>query len=143
MRPRALRQLLRQRRLVLDEAIYAFGECLRKETEAAQTQQAIEAVIARETNNARDLDGTDATVEAFGAWFRRARKELAATTAALDRAQAETARARAVMAAARAALEAVGNLEAAQKAEAARLAEQRAQAQLDEIGQRRRRGPYA
>ncbi len=142
MKPHALRQLLRQRRLVLDEAIHAFGECLRKETEAGQTLQAIEAAIARETERARDLDGSDATVETFGAWFRRARDELQASAAALDRAQAETARARAVMTAARTALEAAETLEAAQKTEAARLAEQRAQAQLDEVAQRRRR-PHA
>jgi flagellar export protein FliJ len=138
MKPHALRQLLRQRRLVLDEAIHAFGECLRDETAAAHALQAIEAAIARETEKARELDGSDATVEAFGAWFRRAREELEVSAAALDRAQAETARARAVMAAARTALEAAETLEAAQKAEAKRLAEQRAQAQLDEVAQRRR-----
>lgn len=143
MKPDALRQLLRQRRLVLDEAIHAFGECLRKETEAGQTLQAIEAAIARETEKARDLDGGDATVETFGAWFRCAREEREASAAELDRAQAETARARAVMAAARTAQEAAETLEADQKAEAARLAERRAQAQLDEVAQRGRSGPHA
>lgn len=142
MKPHALRQLLRQRRLVLDEAIHAFGECLRKETEAGQALQSIEAAIARETEKARDLEAGDATVEAFGAWFRRARAELKTATVAFDRTQAETARARAVMAAARTALEAAEKVEAAQKAEATRLAEQRAQAQLDEVAQRRR-GPHA
>jgi len=138
MKRNALHQVVRLRRVVLDEAIQDFAECLRKETEAGQTLRTIEAAIAREVDKAGDLDGSDAMVEAFGTWFRRARDDLQTATTGFEQAQADTARARAVMSAARSALEAAESLNSNRQAEANRIEEHHQQNRLDDLAQRRR-----
>ncbi len=132
MKRNGLEQVLRMRRMVLDEAVQNFAECLRKEAEAAGAVRAIEAAIAREAERAGDLDGGDALVEAFGTWFRKARDDLEAAMTVYEEAEADTVRARAVISAARSALEATESVKANQGAEVRRAEEREQQKILDE-----------
>lgn len=129
MKPDSLEQLARVRRMTLDQALGALAEALRRDAEAEQAVQTIEAAIVRETERAGDVDADDAVVEAFGAWFGRIRKELEQAVAGRERAQGETARCRALVAAAQAAFEAVTTVQS-RRDEAAVAAEQRREQHL-------------
>lgn len=130
--------VLRLRRLALDDAGREFADCLRRETEAEQATAAVEAAIVRETEAATSLSAGDAVVEAFGAWLRRAHRDLHAAQAAQERAEAETSRVRAILAAARAAVRAAEHMRSASAAARQADADRREQRTLDEIGPRQR-----
>jgi flagellar export protein FliJ len=132
-----LESLLRLRRLAVDEARRGLADCLRVESQAAQSVAAIEAAIAHETDVATDLASGDAEVEAFAAWLRRIRPKQLAAHAAEAEAAAATTQGRAVLAAARAAVRAVEEM--LEQHAAARLeeAEHQAQREIDEAAQRR------
>lgn len=137
MKRDALDATLRLRRLALEDAMRELAACFRAEAEADQAVAAVEAAIERETEAASSLTADDAVVEAFGVWLKRARQDLRSAEAVRVRAETETVRARAVLTAARGAVKAaeevIGAKDAARRADAARR-EQRA---LDEMGQRR------
>ena len=136
MKPDSLEQLARVRRITLDQALGALAEALRRDAEAEQAVQTIEAAIVRETERAGELDAEDAVVEAFGAWFGRIRKDLEQAVAGRERAQGETVHCRALVAAAQAAFEAVASAKT-RRAEAASAQEQRReQHALDEFAGR-------
>lgn len=138
MKRDALAATLRLRHLALDDAMRELGNCFRLEAEAEQAVAAVEAAIERETEAASSLTADDAVVEAFGAWLKRARRDLRAAEANRAHAETETVRARAVLTAAR------GAVKAAEEVIAAKAAVQRAdearreQHALDEMGQSRR-----
>ena len=136
MKPDSLEQLARVRRMTLDQALGALAEALRRDAEAEQAVQAIEAAIVRETERAGDLDEGDAAVEAFGAWFRRIRKELEQAIAGRERAQGETARCRALVAAAQTAFEAVSSVKSRRDEAAAAEEQRREQRFIDEFAGR-------
>ena len=132
-----LESLLRLRRLAADEARRGLADCLRLESQTAQSVAAIETAIEHETDVATDLASGDAEVEAFAAWLRRIRPKQHAAHAAEAQAEAATAQGRAVLAAARAAVRAVEEM--LEKHVAARMeeAEHQAQREIDEAAQRR------
>jgi len=138
MKPDSLQQLARVRRITLDQALQSLAERLRRDAEAEQSVQAIEAAIVRETERAGELDASDAVVEAFGTWFSRIRKDLHQAIASREHAQAETARARALVAAAQSALEAVTTEKERRDEAASRQAQRREQHELDEFAGRSR-----
>ena len=132
-----LRALLRLRRMAADEARRDLAERLRIESDAAAVVAEIEAAIQRENEFATSLASGDADVETFVAWLRRMQPRQQAARAAEEEAAAATLHARVVLAAARAAVKAAEEmLEQRMAAERAK-AERKAQAELDEIAQRR------
>lgn len=133
-----LAAVLRLRRLAMEDVSRDFAECLRGEAEARQAVAAMEAAIDRETELASSLEVGDAVVEAFGAWLKRARKDLRAAQALHEQSESETARARAALAVARAALKATEHLVAEQEAAAALETARQEQRELDEIGRKPR-----
>jgi len=133
-----LAAVLRLRRLAMEEASRDFAECLRSEAQAGQAVAAVEAAIERETEIASSLEVGDAVVEAFGAWLKRARKDLRGAQALREQSESETARARAALAVARAALKATEHLIAEQVAAAAAEAARKEQHNLDDIGRKPR-----
>ncbi|HTW71243.1 MAG TPA: flagellar FliJ family protein [Acetobacteraceae bacterium] len=133
-----LAAVLRLRRLAMEDATRDFADCLRSEAETRQAVAAVEAAIERETTLASSLEGGDAVVEAFGAWLKRARKDLHAAQSRHEQSESETARARAALAVARAAVKAAEHLMAEQEAAAALEASRREQRELDEIGRKLR-----
>jgi flagellar export protein FliJ len=133
-----LAAVLRLRRLAMDEASRDFAECLRGEAQAEQAVMAVEAAIERETEIASSLEASDAVVEAFGAWLKRARKDLRGAQAVREQSESETARARAALAVARAALKATEHLIAEQVAAAAAEADRKEQHNLDDMGRKPR-----
>ena len=138
MKPDSLQQLARVRRITLDQALQSLAEALRRDSDAEQAVQTIEAAIVRETERAGDVDASDAVVEAFGTWFTRVRKELQQAMAAHERAKAETAQARALVAAAQSALEAVTTEQERRDEAASRQEQRREQHELDELAGRNR-----
>lgn len=138
MKPDSLQQLTRVRRITLDQALQSLADALRRDAEAEQSVQAIEAAIVRETERAGDVDASDAMVEAFGSWFSRVRKELQQAMVRQEHAQAETARARALVAAAQTALEAVTTEKERRNEAAAQQERRREQHELDEFAGRNR-----
>lgn len=138
MKPDSLQQLARVRRVTLDQALQSLADTLRRDAEAEQAVQAIEAAIVRETERAGELDASDAVVEAFGTWFTRVRKELQQAMAGHERAKAETTRARALVAAAQSALEAVVTEQARRNEAALQQEQRREQHELDELASRNR-----
>jgi flagellar export protein FliJ len=133
-----LAAVLRLRRLAMEDATRDFAECLRSEAEAAQAVAAVEAAITSETEVASSLEAGDAVVEAFGAWLKRARKDLRAAQAVYEQSENETARARAAVAVARASLKATENLIAEREAAADLEEARQEQRELDEIGRKSR-----
>lgn len=132
-----LRALLQLRRLAQEEATRDLAAALAGSDAAAAALERIELSIATEIAAANRIEADDLAVEAFGRWFRRAKLERAAASAASDRAEAETVRARAVLGAARAALAAVEN-EMERRAAAVHAATlKREQAAIDEHAGRR------
>lgn len=136
MRDDAIRALLRLRQIAQDEARLLLSGCLERESATAGRVRVIERAIQTETEHASSLDGSDATVETFAVWLRRARADLADATGALQEAEAQTHEARAVLNASRSAVEAVEaelrRREVAQQVDADR----REQHALDEVGSR-------
>jgi len=131
-----LAAVLRLRRLAMEDASRDFAECLRSEGETRQAVAAVEAAIERETDIASSLEAGDAVVEAFGAWLKRARKDLRAAQSRHEQSESETARARAALAVARSALKATEHLIAEHEAAAALEAARQEQRELDEIGRK-------
>src|SRR5487761_2266641 len=105
-----LQTVLRLRIQARDAALRDFAAAIERETEAARRLAALEQTIGRETEAASSLDGDDTAVEAFGAWFRRARAEQDAAAAAQEAAAGEMEQTRAILAIARAAVRAVEEL---------------------------------
>ena len=132
-----LESLLRLRRLAVDQTRRGLADCLRLESEAAQSASAIEAAIAHETDVASSLAADDADVEAFAAWLRRIRPKQHAVHAAEAEAEAATVQARLVLAAARAAVRAAEEMLEQHAAARLREVEQKAQRELDEVAQHR------
>jgi len=133
-----LAAVLRLRRLAMEDASRDFAECLRSEAEAGKAVAAVEAAIERETDIASSLEAGDAVVEAFGAWLKRARKDLRAAQTMREHTENETARARATLAVARAAVKATEHLIAEQNAAAGLQAARQEQRELDESGRKSR-----
>ena len=133
-----LAAVIRLRRLAMEDASRDFAECLRSEAETKQAIAAVEAAIERETEIASSLEAGDAVVEAFGAWLKRARRDLRSAQARHEQSESETARARAALAVARAALKATEHLIAEQEAAAALDAARQEQRELDEISRKPR-----
>jgi flagellar export protein FliJ len=132
-----LESLLRLRRLTVDQARRGLAECLRAESEAAQSVASIEASIARETDVATNLASDDVQVEAYAAWLRRIRPKQQAAHAAQAQAEAATSGGRAVLAAARAAVRAAEKMLEEHAAVRLDEAEHKAQLEIDEAAQRR------
>jgi flagellar export protein FliJ len=137
MTPDPLESLLRLRRLAVDEARRGLADCLRIESQAAQSVAAIEVAIEHETEVATNLASDDAEVEVFAAWLRRIRPKQHAAHAAEAQAEASTAQGRAVLAAARAAVRAVEEMLEKHTADRMKEAERKAQREIDEAAQRR------
>ena len=127
-----LETVLRLRIQARDAALRDFAAAIERETAAARSLAALDQAIGRETEAASSLDGDDAAVEAFGAWFRRARAEQAAAAAAHEAAAGEMEQTRAVLAITRAAARAVEELLARQAADRRAQALAAEQKQLDE-----------
>ena len=134
-----LASLLRLRRTAVDAARQDLAACLSAEETAERAVAELKAAIARETEAACSLATDDADVEAFAAWLRQVRPRQAEAHAAHDRARDETARSRAALAAARAAERAAEVMLDKRTAEQRAEAEKRAQREIDEGAQRRRR----
>ena len=131
-----LQTVLRLRIQARDAALRDFAAAIERETEAARRLAALEQTIGRETEAASSLDGDDTAVEAFGAWFRRARAEQDAAAAAQEAAAGEMEQTRAILAIARAAVRAVEELLAQAAGERRAQALAAEQKQLDEIAGR-------
>ncbi len=134
--PDPLDTVLRIRRMALDDAARALAACLHAEENARQAAGAAEAAIGAESEAATDLSAGDGVVEAFARWLPVGRARVAAARLREDTAMAETARARAGVTVARAAMKAASALAERRAVERNLLAERRAQAALDEIGNR-------
>jgi flagellar export protein FliJ len=132
-----LEALLRLRRLAVDQARRGLADCLRIESQAAQSVAAIEAAIEHEMEVATSLAAGDVEVEAFAAWLRRVRPKQQAAHAAETQAEAATAQGRAILAAARAAVKAAEEMLERHAAAKLAEAERQAQREIDEAAQRR------
>jgi flagellar export protein FliJ len=127
-----LATLMRLRRAACDEAQINLVRRLGAETGAGRLAAELDRSIARETEAATDIAGSDAVVEAYAAWLPGARRRLTEARRTLEALQAETARARAELAACRTALESVETLQT-QRHQAAQAERQRAwQRDLDD-----------
>ena len=115
-----LATLVKVRKRACDEAQRSLVDALTLEDRAEQANHQIERKIARETEAATDVNGSDAMVEAFAAWLPAARRELAQVQQLLLDRQAETMRCRAELTACRTAQETVELLVAERKAAAQR-----------------------
>ena len=115
-----LATLVKVRKRACDEAQRSLVVALTLEDRAEQANHQIERKIARETEAATDVNGSDAMVEAFAAWLPAARRELAQVQQVLLDRQAETMRCRAELTACRTAQETVELLVAERKAAAQR-----------------------
>ena len=115
-----LATLVKLRKRACDEAQRSLVDALTLEDRAEQANHQIERKIARETEAATDVNGSDAMVEAFAAWLPAARRELAQVQQLLLDRQAETMRCRAELTACRTAQETVETLVAERKAAAQR-----------------------
>ena len=128
----SLLTLLRLRRQAFDESSRHLAACLGEETAATAAIRQQAAEMERQRQVAEAVDTADMDVEAFGAWFRKARERLDELSAAQERAVVETARARAQLTAARSASEAAEiMLREAELADAAEVA-RREQMQIDD-----------
>lgn len=116
-----LATLIRVRKLACDEAQLRLVDALALEDRAEQMSHRVERSIAQETQAATDVNGSDATVEAFAAWLPGARKQLAEARRTLSDRQAETMRRRAELTACRTALETVETLQRERKEAAQRM----------------------
>lgn len=103
--------LIKVRRQACDDATRKLATALANEDKAERGAHEIERSIAEEMAAASHPDGSDAMVEAFGAWLPRARKQLEGARHTLADRQAETARLRAELTACRTALESVETLQ--------------------------------
>lgn len=140
MNMRSLRTLRRLRQEAADDAARLLAACIEAEAAATAAVRRQAGEIDRQRREAEAMHGTDADVEAFGQWFRRARQQLVQLVAGQERAMAESARARAGLTAARSARETVETLlrEAARAETAAMLrAEQKI---ADDMASQRRGG---
>jgi flagellar biosynthesis chaperone FliJ len=133
-----LATLIKVRRLACDDALRKLSDALADEDRAERGFHEIERTIAEEMAAASDPDGSDAMVEAFGAWLPRARQQLESARRVLSDRQAETVRVRAELTACRTALESVETLQQ-QRRDAARQALEHAHAR--DIDDRPRRSP--
>ncbi len=128
-----LESLIRVRRIALDETRRTLAQCLEAEETAARTRAEAESEIVRERQAAENIGAGDAAVEAYAAWLPGARERLLRAVAAQERMAADIARARAALTVAR------GSYEAAEDANARRLADERTarqgreQAAIDEF----------
>lgn len=122
-----LATLIKVRRLAYEDALGRLASALANEDRAAREAHDIERTIAEEMVAASDPEGSDAMVEAFGAWLPRARQQLESIRHVLAERQAETVRVRAELTVCRTALESVESLHEQRRA-AAHRAEERAQA---------------
>lgn len=136
MRTESLRTVIRLRQEVVDEISLHLAACIGAESAATVAVREQAGEIDRQRQAAEAVGAGDIDVEAFGAWYPRARARLQELSASHDRSVTETTRARAQLTAARAALEAAETLleeaRLAAVAEALRL-EQR---QIDEAAGR-------
>lgn len=107
----SLATLIKIRRVACDEAVKQLAAALAAEETAAQAVHEGERTLAKEAATAKAIDGTDAMVEAFGAWLPVARRKLEAARATLTALQAETVRARAELTICKTALETVEQLQ--------------------------------
>ena len=96
---------LQQRQTALNEAQRSLARCLEAESAAETAVSQVEREIARQTQDATDVNGSDEVVEAFGRWFRGERQHLMQARRRLEGIQAEIMRERAVVQACRDALE--------------------------------------
>ncbi|GAC1343953.1 MAG: hypothetical protein NVSMB18_20700 [Acetobacteraceae bacterium] len=130
-----LTSLIRLRRAACDDAQRLLVSCLAAENQAQADATEADRIIARETQAATDLGGSDAVVEAFAAWLPSARRRLDDARRVLECLQAETARARAGLTACRTALESVEALQE-QRSQITRMAQERHwQNELDDLRQ--------
>ncbi len=134
MKHKAIQTVARLRRIALDDASQALSRALAAETAAAARADEATRQIAEEAVAASSLTGTDAIVEAFGAWLPGARQHATEARETCERAGAEVARLRAVLTASRAAHEAVEALLAQRTEAEAKERDRRSQAELDEAG---------
>ena len=121
-----LSALIKVRRLACDDAARQLAGALENEARAERGAHDIERTIAEEMAAASDPDGSDAVVEAFGAWLPRVRQQLDGARRVLADRQAETVRVRAELTACRTALESVETLRE-QRTAVARQAIERAE----------------
>ena len=136
MMPRdPLATLIKVRRLACDEAMRKLASALANEDKAERGAHEIERTIAEEMAAASHPDGSDAMVEAFGAWLPQARQQLEGARRVLADRQAETVRVRAELTACRTALESVEALQEQRRLATARAVER---AEIREIEDRRR-----
>jgi flagellar export protein FliJ len=138
-----LQTVIRIRREVVDDARRQLTEALIRESTAERATHAAEVSIARETELASELSGTDAAVEAFGRWLRQARQGAERARKELERAATETGRARANSAAARAAARIAEELQARRAAEHAAELIKREQQAVDDLVGPRESGPQS
>lgn len=125
--------LIKVRRFACDEAMRKLATALADEDKAERGTHEIERTIAEEMAAASHPDGSDAMVEAFGAWLPRARQQLEGARRVLADRQAETVRLRAELTVCRTALESVETLQEQRLVAAKRVIER---AQMREIEDR-------
>jgi hypothetical protein len=99
-----LEALVQLRHLAVAQARRGLADCLRVESQAAQSVAGVEVAIQHETDVATSLASGDAEVEAFAAWLRHIRPKEHAAHVAEAEAKTATFEARAVLAVARAAV---------------------------------------
>ena len=133
-----LAALIKVRKLACDEAQRRLVEALNLEDRAEQAAHRVERTIAQETEAATDVDGSDAMVEAFGAWLPEARRQLAAARQVLLDRQAETVRTRVELTACRTALETVEMLQRQRREAAQRAIDKLYERDLDDHKSRRK-----
>ena len=127
-----LATLIRLRQRALDEAQRALVGCIAAETQARAAADEAARAIARETEVASCITGSDAVVEAFAAWLPAARERAETARREAESREAETTRARASVAACRTALESVETLQRKRRQEVAHARERRLQLELDD-----------